>query len=115
MATLQSKGGEIELSTETVMALQARWITRDVENELLKMHLWLLQHPTRRPVRIWRFIDVWLERSPAVKRPTTVVNAWWATDERTINQGAAVGINPRPGETMAAFRDRLGEAMRKSA
>lgn len=112
---LEAKGGAIELSTETIAALQLRWTTRDVASELAKMHLWLLRYPKRRPASIWRFVDNWLKAAPAVRKPSIVVNAWWSTEERTLNQGAAIGCNPRPGESMAQFRERLGDVMRKSA
>lgn len=79
------------------------------------MHLWLLRYEKRRPANLWRFIDTWLKRAPETVRPPPVVNAWWTTDERTVNQGRAVGIEPRPGETMAEFRNRLADKMRGAA
>ncbi len=112
---LQGRAKNLEITPDITQALQAKWKTRDVAAELLKMHLWLLRYPTRRPVRLWVFIDNWLKASPAVKLPPTVVNSWWTTDERTVNQGAAVGLAPRPGESMASFRDRVADKMRKSA
>jgi len=86
-----------------------------VEAELLKMNLWLTRYPKKRPVRMWVFIDRWLKNAPAVLMPPVLVEAWWSTDERTLNQGKAVGILPRPGEGMQDYRVRLTQAMRKSA
>ena len=109
---LSGKNESVELSPETVTALQSKFPTRDVPAELAKMHLWLLRYPKRRPANIWRFVDTWLKRAPEVRKPPTVVNAWWTTEQRTLNQGAAIGIQPRPGETMAEFRDRVADKMR---
>lgn len=105
----------LEITPDVIAALQAKWKTRDVPEEILKMHLWLLRYPKRRPKRMWVFVDNWLKAAPAVKLPPTVVNSWWTTDERTINQGAAIGLAPRPGESMAQFKDRVADKMRKSA
>ncbi len=111
---LESRSGPVDLSTDTMSALQIRFPSRDVPSELLKAHLWLLRYPARRPASIWRFIDNWLKKAPAVIRPATVVHAWWATDERTINQGAAVGISARPGESMSDFRNRVSLKLKAS-
>jgi hypothetical protein len=104
---LFNRSGPVELSTDVISALKLRWRTRDVDAELLKMHLYLTRYPKRRPAMIWRFVDNWLRKADAFVRPQTIVAAWWATDERTINQGAALGLSPRPGESMAQFRDRI--------
>ncbi len=113
---LESADGPVAIDSDTSSALQQRWATRDVPAELLKMHLWLLRYPKRRPQYLYRFIDNWLKRAPPVKAPPTlVVNAWWTTEERTLNQGAAVNCNPRPGESMQQFRERLGNHMKRQA
>ncbi len=109
---LTGKAETVEIDEVAMKALQLRYPAVAVHDELCKMHMWLIRYEKRRPVRIWVFIDKWLQRAPAVHRPQTVVQAWWATEERTINQGAAIGLTPRPGETMAAFRDRVGNKMR---
>ncbi len=83
-----------------------------MDAELCKMHLWLLRNPKGRPVRMWLFVDKWLNKAPAVKRPPPVVDAWWTTEQRTINQGRALGMEARPGETMAQFKDRVANALR---
>ena len=112
---LQTKAGLVELSTDTISALQSKWPSRDVPAELARMHLWLLRYPKRRPANVWRFVDAWLKKAPEVRRPPPVVNAWWTTDERTLNQGRAIGVEPRPGETMAEFKERLANRMRGAA
>lgn len=105
--------GEMELSTEVVGALKLKWPTKAVDAELLKMHLWLLRYEKRRPKNVWLFVDNWLRKSPNVIRPApTVMYAWWSSDDRTINQGAALGLSPRPGESMQAFRDRIADRMK---
>ena len=112
---LLGKDSQTEVTDDIVAALQHKWKTRNVASELLKMNLYLIRYPKRRPTMIWRFVDNWLKKAPATVRPLTVVNAWWVTDERTINQGAALGMSARPGETMQAFRDRIAAAMSKAA
>jgi len=112
---LQAKAGEVDISPDTIKALRLRYRSVDVESELLKAHLWLLRYPKRRPVNLFRFIDNWLSKAPAVLKPDTVVTAWWSTEERTINQGAAIGLTARPGESMAAFKDRIANAMKGAA
>lgn len=112
---LTGKDHVVELSTDTVVALKRKFPSRDVDGELAKAHLWLLRYPKRRPVNVWRFLDSWLKRAPETQRPPPVVNAWWTTDERTLNQGAALGIAPRAGETMANFRDRIAARMKGAA
>jgi hypothetical protein len=109
---LQGKAGPVELSTDTIAALKVRFPAKHVDSELLRAHLWLLRNTSSRPVNIWRFLDHWFAKAPDVIRPPAVVNAWWATDERTINQGAAIGIQARPGETMAQYRSRVADKMR---
>ena len=112
---LPCRSGDVDLSTDTIAALKRKYPTRDVDGEIAKMHLWLLRYPKRRPINVWLFVDNWLKRAPAVNRPPPVVNAWWTTDERTVNQGAALGLSPRAGETMANFRDRIAAKMRGAA
>jgi hypothetical protein len=34
---------------------------------------------------------------------------WWTSDGKTIAHGASIGLHPRPGESMSAFRDRINE------
>ncbi len=36
--------------------------------------------------------------------------AWWSTDAGTIKRGKEHNLSPRPGETMAQFRDRVSTA-----
>lgn len=113
---LETASDKVELSTDDIAALKLKWPTKAVESELLKMRLWLRRYPARRPKMIWRFIDTWLKKSPNVVRPApTVMYAWWSSDERTLNQGAALGLSPRPGETMAQFRDRIADKMKAVA
>lgn len=109
---LQGRQGPLQLTDDLIAALQKRYPTRAVKDELLKAHLWLTRYEKRRPINVWRFVDNWLERAPATVKPPTVVNAWWTTDERTINMGASLGLQARPGESMAAFRDRIAAAVK---
>ncbi len=115
MIPLTGKTETLTLDDTAIAALELRHKAKDVRSEMMAAHLWLLRHPKRRPVMLWRFIDAWLAKAPAVKRPPVVVTAWWATEERTINQGAAIGLTPRPGESLAMFRDRVGAKMRGAA
>lgn len=112
---LQGRDAEVDVDADHIAALKLKWKTRDVEGELLKARLWLTRYPKRRPANVWRFVDNWLARAPATVKPPTVVNAWWASDERTINQGAAIGLAARPGETMAQYRDRIAAKLKEAA
>lgn len=111
---LTGRNGDLVFDPQMISALQSKWATRDVMAELLRARLWLLRYPARRPANLWRFVDNWLKKAPAVVRPQTVVNAWWTSDERTIQQGHALGLSARPGESMAQFRERLSERIRGS-
>lgn len=113
---LSGKTGEVELSTDTIAALKARFPTKNVERELALAHLWLLKNPSSRPVRMIRFLENWLRKADSVIRPDpVVVAAWWVSDERTLNQGRALGLEPRPGESMPAFRDRINAKLGRAA
>ncbi len=109
---LHGKVGPIDISEQTISALQVKFPTKSVEPELLKAGLWLLRNTSSRPANIWRFLDHWFAKAPDVVRPPPVMVAWWTTDDRTINQGAAVGCFARPGESMAAYRTRIADKMR---
>lgn len=110
---LAGKNNEVAFDPQMIAALQSKFRTRDVRGELLKARLWLLRYPARRPVNVWRFVDNWLKRADAVVAPPPVtVVAWWATDERTVQQGHALGLSARPGESMAQFRERVAERIR---
>lgn len=41
--------------------------------------------------------------------------AWWASDKGVLAKGQELGINPRPGEEMNQFKERVVNAMRKVA
>lgn len=113
---LPAKQGMVEIPDPVVRALQSKNPTKDVPRELDAMLLWLTRHEKRRPVNVWRFIDHWLAKAPAVRRPPEVtLHAWWTTDARTVQQGHAIGVEARPGESMAAFRDRIAARMAQGA
>lgn len=114
MITLRHKTGVLEINDETARALQVKWAKKNVAQELALMHLWLEQHESRRPANVWRFVDNWLKKAYDVRMVAPTVAAWWATDERTINQGAALGLSARPGESMQQYRSRIAEKMRQS-
>lgn len=115
MTTIYARAGKIvELGAETIAALKCRYPTKDVERELAKMHLWTLSRKSdaRRPKDVWAFVRNWLLRADSVVRPEPPrVAAWWATPERTVNQGEAMGIRARPGESLEQLRDRISAAM----
>lgn len=105
---LHAKSGPIAIDDPVIRALQAKNPTKDVARELDAMALWLARHPGRRPVNIWRFIDNWLRKADAVIAPPPAqVAAYWATPERTVNQGKALELPSRPGESMEQYRQRI--------
>ncbi len=112
---LHAKHGPVELSTDTVDALQARYPTKNVAHEIQLAHLWLLEHERKRPVRIYAFLRNWLVRSPDVRRPAPVLSAWWTTEAGTLKQGEALGLRSRPGEDMQTYRQRISAALEARA
>jgi hypothetical protein len=108
---LTLRTGPYELSPDAIAALQQKYPCKAVERELGLMLIWLLRNPGNRPKSFWRFCDHWMDKADDFVKPQPKVAAWWSTDERTINQGLALGLSARPGEPMAAFRDRISTAM----
>ena len=51
---------------------------------------------------------------PEVK-PKIQLVAWWSSDAGILAKGRELGIDPRPGETMYAFKDRVAEKVRVAA
>jgi len=52
----------------------------------------------------------WEDELPAeaeVSKPKVITPGWWTTEGATIAQGAHFGLAPRPGESLADFRDRV--------
>ena len=41
--------------------------------------------------------------------------AWWATDGGILKKGAELGIQPRPGEEMGQFKQRVVQSVRRVA
>jgi hypothetical protein len=41
--------------------------------------------------------------------PKSTGGAWWATDPSILAKGAELGLSPRPGESMQAFKGRIQE------
>lgn len=105
---LLAKHGPVELSPEALRGLAVKWPGVNVEDQLALMALWLERHEKRRPVSIWRFIDAWL-RKVAPKKPVLepIERAWWTTPEKTLAYGKHVGVEPRRGEEMNNYRERL--------
>jgi hypothetical protein len=104
---LPTKSGPLELSESLIAALCVKWPTKQVDRELSLMLLYLERRKAMRPVNGWRFIDNWLKKSPDVVAPLPRVAAWWATEQRTLNQGAGLGMTPRPGESIHEYRERI--------
>ena len=72
MATLAGRDKEVVISAETIMALEAKYPTMIVGVELAKMHLWLLNNPSRRPVKVLRFVESWLKRAKPAGNVVTI-------------------------------------------
>jgi hypothetical protein len=76
MIHLASARGAIPIEPETIdaLALKYRVTPMQMGNEVLKMHLWLLSHESKRPANVWLFISKWMKKAaPAVahKAPAT--------------------------------------------
>ena len=127
-----AQDGEFELTPELVRALVATYPSVNVRRELERMYLWTLKNAARRWTNPVRGIEAWLKREARkiaarkeserqqVKRtevsylkgvPTKSSDPpWWATDEGTLTYGRQKGVNPKLGETMANYRQRLRAA-----
>lgn len=105
---LHGKAGPVELSPEAVRGLAVKYPGINIEDQLALMALWLERHEKRRPVNVWRFVDAWL-RKVQPKRPVIepIERAWWTTEEKTLAYGKHVGVEPRRGEEMQPYRERL--------
>jgi hypothetical protein len=106
---LAGKHGPVELSADTIAALKLSYATKNIDLETARAALWLERNPSRRPVRMLRFLETWLKRSDSVIRPAPIVAAWWTTEARTVNfaLGLSPPMTPRAGESMGEFRDRI--------
>lgn len=49
----------------------------------------------------------WEDEIEVVQKPKPVVQAWWTSDNATLAYGSSKGVQPRPGESMSDYRDRL--------
>ena len=125
-----ARDGEFELTPELVRSLIATYPTVNVRRELERMYLWTFKNPSRRWDLPLRGIESWLRREEkrAAERKATarqqqkanelaykqgvrpqggVSTAWWSTDEATLAYGRQKGIEPKRGESMPAYRQRL--------
>ena len=50
-----------------------------------------------------------------VELPQPKAIAWWATEQGILLMGSKVGVQARPGEPMAEFKQRVANATRKTA
>jgi hypothetical protein len=54
-------------------------------------------------------------REPWTLQPPKERDTWWTNDDRTVRKGRELGIEARPGETMASFRDRIRASLQNAA
>lgn len=105
--------GDEELSDEVINGLELRYPNANVRNELSLMALWLAKNPASRPKRLVRFCENWLKKaSPKLRAVPKIVPQWWQSDEGTMAQARILNMQPRPGEEMRQFRDRLMAKMK---
>lgn len=108
--------GDCELSEEVIAGLGLRYPNTNVRNELALMALWLAKNPASRPKRPMRFVENWLRKaSPKLKAVPKIVPMWWQSDEGTMAQARLLGIEPKRGEEMRAFKERLMKVMKEAA
>lgn len=109
---LAGKHGMVELSPDTLRALQLRYPLCNVTDQLTLYAYWLEKNPSRRPVRALRGVENWLKKcSP--KAPLVDVNAakWWTNETATLEMARRVGIAPKPGEEWSRLRARIREKL----
>jgi hypothetical protein len=49
------------------------------------------------------------------KQQSPKLVAWWTSDAGIMAKGKELGIEPRPGETMYTFKDRVADRVRVAA
>lgn len=54
-------------------------------------------------------------RNQRNSQPTEKATPWWTSDTLIMAKGRELNLSPRPGETMAEFKGRLSEHIRKVA
>jgi hypothetical protein len=113
MITLRAKNGPVELSDMTIRALKQTYPTKDIDLELARLHLWLETHPERRPTRFWVFLKNCLRKAPDVlPQPMPAAAGWWLSESATLELGRSLGLEPRIGEEMRQYRERLAEQVK---
>lgn len=111
---LPTSEGHLDLSPDHIEAFAKKYPYTDVRAEFGRMLIWLEKNPSGRWKLPWRGIEKWLakaetkNRARGVSRKTAIeIEAWWTSDSSTLKKGAELGLAPRPGESMAQFRDRV--------
>lgn len=71
-------------------------------------------------VYVARIVERWARDATALKvagasAPKPAGGAWWASDAAILAKGAELGLSPRAGETMAAFKGRIEAALQGPA
>ena len=116
---IPTKDGYFEVDNEMLSALKKVYAYTDVVLELSKMIVRFESKPARR----WKTrtfmvgATKWLKKENEqakinggrIRQPK-IMDAWWTSDPSTLHHGESIGIKPRPGETMAQYRDRLKAA-----
>jgi hypothetical protein len=52
-----------------------------------------------------------LDELPALESLATKQESWWASEAATMRKGGELGVAPRPGEDMQAYRGRIKQAI----
>jgi hypothetical protein len=96
MIHLASARGAIPIEPETVDALALKWHITPMQmgDQLLRMHLWLLRNPARRPANVFLFIDKWMKK----QAPATTHR-----DERRENINELTGRQPHGGRHSTGY------------
>jgi len=111
-------GKEFTIRQSHVDEWQAAYPAVDVVRQLAAMRQWCLANPANRKTAkgVLSFCNRWLCKEQDRPRPAARASpggsgAWWATDQSVIAKGAEMGMAPRAGEGMPAFKGRVQAAI----
>lgn len=111
-----SGGEEFAVRQSRVDEWEQAYPAVDIVRQLAAMRQWCLANPRRQKTArgVLAFCNNWLHKeqnSPRSAQARASPGAWWATDQSVVTKGAEMGMAPRAGEGMPAFKGRVQAAI----
>lgn len=79
------------------------WKTKGTEREFIPLP------------KTWIYQARWEDEIDQPKQQVPKLIAWWASDSGILEKGRELGIEPRPGESIFQFKDRIAAKIRNAA